>query len=171
MFCPNCGSKNSIEQKFCRSCGLNLEKTAESLSEQSANLDLTQEKKISRFFETIGKLGFGGTIGAALVGVLILIIALVQKFILSGQTDKIIGGVVFITLIISAALGLAYVIFQEYKKEQNKKSNAQMSPQIEGKTTGKLLEEKFIEPIPSITERTTDLLFTEAKRKTSGELR
>lgn len=171
MFCPNCGSKNSIEQKFCRSCGLNLEKSAESLLEQSGNVDIIQDKKISKIFETIGKLGFGGTIGAVLAGVIILIIALIQKFILSGQTDKIIGGIVFITLIISAVLGLAYVVFQEYSKEKLKKANAQMSPQIEGKETGKLLEEKFLEPIPSITERTTDLLFAESNRKTSGDLR
>lgn len=171
MFCPNCGSKNSIEQKFCRSCGLNLEKTAESFSEQSASLDLTQEKKISKFFETIGKLGFGGLIGAVLAGVLMIIITLVKTFILSGETEQIIAGVIFVIFIVSAVLGLAYVIFQEYSKERIKKANAQMSPQIEGKTTGKLLEEKFIEPIPSITERTTDLLFAETKRKTSGELR
>jgi uncharacterized membrane protein YvbJ len=34
MYCPNCGTKTSIDQKFCRSCGLSLEKTALSLSEQ-----------------------------------------------------------------------------------------------------------------------------------------
>ena len=40
MYCPNCGAKTSIDQNFCRACGLGLEKTALSLSEQlPAKLD------------------------------------------------------------------------------------------------------------------------------------
>ena len=34
MYCPNCGNKNSEKQRFCRSCGLGLEKVAQSLTEQ-----------------------------------------------------------------------------------------------------------------------------------------
>lgn len=36
MFCPNCGEQNSLEQKFCRNCGINLEQTAAFVREQSA---------------------------------------------------------------------------------------------------------------------------------------
>ena len=30
MYCPNCGKTNSPEQRFCRSCGLGLEKIVQS---------------------------------------------------------------------------------------------------------------------------------------------
>ena len=54
MYCPNCGNKNSANQKFCRSCGLGLEKIVQSLSEQlPAKRDETlQERK-----EKLEKLG------------------------------------------------------------------------------------------------------------------
>lgn len=163
MYCPNCGANNSTEQRFCRSCGLNLEKTNESLLEQSANLDIISDKKISKFFETLGKLGFGGLIGAGAVGIIIVIITLIQKFVLSGQTDKIVVGLIFVAILILAILGLAYVIFQEYSKGKNKYANAQMQVQLEGKKTDKLLEENSFEPVLSITENTTDLLLVKNK--------
>ncbi len=43
MFCPNCAANNSTEQKFCRSCSLNPEKSAESLLEQIPNVENSTE--------------------------------------------------------------------------------------------------------------------------------
>lgn len=172
MFCPNCAKENSTDQKFCRACGLNLERISESLLEQLPNSNSFPPSKIARFFETIGKLGFGGLIGAGFVGIIFLLISVVNKFILSGQMDKIIFGVVIIILLISAVLGLAYVIFQEYLKEQKKKNpTPTMQNQFERINTAKLLEDKPFESISSVTEVTTNLLFIESKRKTSGELK
>ena len=170
MYCPNCAKENSTDQKFCRACGLNLEKTADALLDQMPNLDGVSNSQISRFFETIGKLGFGGLIGAVLVGVVFLIGTVINKFILSGQIDKIVTGVVLIVFIISALFGLAYVIFQESQKDKKQKINPVLQKEIEAIDTAKLLEEKPFEPIPSVTEVTTNLLFVETKGKTSGEL-
>jgi hypothetical protein len=42
MYCPNCGQATSIEQKFCRSCGLSLEKAAQSVVEQLPAVELNK---------------------------------------------------------------------------------------------------------------------------------
>lgn len=170
MYCPNCAKENSTEQKFCRACGLNLEKMAENLQEQLSNSDVVSPSKISKFFETLGKMGFGGLMGAGLVGIILVIVKLFNKFILSGEPEKILMGIIFIILIVSGVLGLAYIIYQSYL-EQKSKSNPVMQPQIESRNTAKLLEEQSFEPISSVTERTTNLLFVEAQKKTSGELK
>ncbi len=33
MHCPNCGAESSARQKFCRACGLSLERFAQLLAE------------------------------------------------------------------------------------------------------------------------------------------
>src|SRR5262245_29270815 len=47
MYCPNCGNKNAEDQNFCRSCGLGLEKIAQSLTEQlpTVAVQSLQERK------------------------------------------------------------------------------------------------------------------------------
>ena len=54
MFCPNCGAKTSVEQKFCRACGLGLEKIALSLTEQlptraDDNLPSAEKARLERW--------------------------------------------------------------------------------------------------------------------------
>src|SRR6266498_336174 len=49
MHCPNCATKASGEQKFCRSCGMRLEKVQQILSEEISAAELNVENKIRRF--------------------------------------------------------------------------------------------------------------------------
>ena len=47
MYCPNCGKQNTDSQNFCRSCGLALERIAQSLNEQLPTVPVRslQERK------------------------------------------------------------------------------------------------------------------------------
>lgn len=162
MFCPNCGSNNLTEQKFCRSCGLNLEKTAESLLEQIPSAEsakiLRREKAIERF----GMFALGGLGVVGLVAVTAGIWFLVTKFIVSGT--NVWTAILLISFFVFALLSLVFVIFNETLKEKKAQMRVSETGELSGaRNTGKLLEDKPFEPVTSVTENSTRLLFVENK--------
>lgn len=159
MFCPSCGTRNSVEQKFCRSCGMNLETSVRSLMEQfpdGARGDLQkQEQRLERF----GTIAFGG------FGVVIL--ALVGAIIYKVFTELILGGsnvvlgIFAIAFLIFAMLTLAYVVFRESLKEKREKLNPHLHESLPDAHTAKLPDGAGFGPA-SVTENTTELLPTDA---------
>ncbi len=162
MFCPNCGANNSTEQKFCRACGLNLEKSAESLIEQmpsaqSANV-MRHEKAIERF----GNFALGGLGVVGIIGVATLSWILVTKILLTGT--NIFAAILLISFIVFALLSLVFVILNESLKEKKAKANPMLANELnDAKNTGKLLEDKPFEPVPSVVENSTELLYSKNK--------
>jgi zinc-ribbon domain len=164
MFCPNCGANNSTEQKFCRSCGLNLEKTAETLLEQIPSAESAKLLKRERNLEKFGNVVFTGFGVVLVTAVGAMIYLIITKVILSG--NSVFGGILLVAFLVFAILMLAYVVFKEDLKEKKQKANPTLQNELsEKRETGKLLEEKPFEPVPSITENTTDLLYAESKTR------
>lgn len=164
MFCPNCGANNSTEQKFCRSCGLNLEKTAETLLEQIPSAENSKLLKRERNLEKFGNIAFGGFGIVLLIAVCAIIYLIITKVILSG--NSVFGGIMLIAFIVFAALALTYVALNEDLKERKQKAIPALKNELSGKKeTGKLLEEKLFEPVLSVTENTTDLLYVEKQTR------
>src|SRR5688572_4391541 len=100
MYCPACGSQNSTEQKFCRSCGMNLELSASSLLEQYPDRQRFDLQKQERSLEAFGNLAFGGLgviVGLSICGFIYLI---VTRMILSGTQP--VAGVLFALFLIFA---------------------------------------------------------------------
>lgn len=163
MFCPNCGANNSTEQKFCRSCGLNLEKTAESLLEQIPSAESAKLLKQQRNLERFGSVAFGGLVLVLVVGIQFLLFYIFAKLVLTG--GNVVGGIILMAFIVFAALTLVYVFLTEELREKKQNAKAVLQNQVEAKDTAKLLEGKPFEPIPSVIENTTDLLFVENRTK------
>ena len=153
IYCPNCGTKTTLDQKFCRACGLSLEKTALSLSEQ---LPAKVDRSVQEQKERLEKIGvalltlFG-------VCVLTLLLFLLGRSLLSKGLPGILAMLGALILIIS---GLGSVILFARAKDLDEKSSKRRSQTLASgnETTKELLSEGHFEPVPTVTERTTELL-------------
>lgn len=166
MYCPNCGKKITAEQKFCRSCGLGLEKIAQAVGEQHPvkSDEGAEERK-----ERLERWGFYAlcVFGA---GVLLPLLYYIVRLLLSG---RVLTGLGLLALIVVLGCGLLSVILfaeaEDIKKAGVKRRLSQAAELAEKETTSRLLPEPSLEPAASITDRTTELLFAEkegeAKRR------
>jgi uncharacterized membrane protein YvbJ len=162
MFCPNCGKENSTEQKFCRACGIGLEKTVESLMEQKlspAQSDNLLRKRI--LLETFGTVATGGLITVIVIAVSAVIYTILMKMILTGTS--VLFGILLTAFIIFALLTLIYVGFNASLKEKQNKRKLPVNELDGQKNANGLLEEKPFEPALSVTEHSTELLYTKNK--------
>lgn len=166
MFCPNCGAKTSTEQKFCRACGLGLEKIALSLTEQ---LPTQPDENLLSQKERLERLGMAAlsVFGAGVLGILMWIIVY-RMMIVQG---KVINGLALIGLMILLGSGLlAAILFAKANEagETASKRKIQGAANASATPTKELLTEGNFEPVPvsSVTDRTTELLYAE-RRKTN----
>jgi hypothetical protein len=163
MFCPNCASKIEIEQKFCRSCGLKLDAVVQVVSEQIPTREHAKLQKRKELFE---KLGIFSLSAFALIGFAFIISVVgYYKIILFGA--DVIFWCAFAAF---AVFGLLTVFFFNYPKLFLKLEtvNLRLSKPEEGQisnSTNKLLPDGFIEPIPSVTENSTELFPVENKTR------
>jgi hypothetical protein len=155
MFCPNCGNKNSVDQRFCRSCGLGLEKVSQSLTEQLPNasaLTLQQQKeKFQRLgMAALSVFGLG-------VGSFILYLVFYKLMVSQG---KVLAGLGVLAFLIVIGCGLASVILFAKANEVKEVPAPRIDPAEPSpeRSTKELLSEAKPAPIFSVTDRTTNLL-------------
>ena len=164
MYCPNCGNVTSSEQKFCRACGLGLEKIALSLGEQ---LPARQDESLQLRKERLEKLGVGAlsVFGLGLLGFLLYAVA--QKLL--ATQGNLLAILAIIGLVVMIGCGLLSVILFARAKELGEEANKrQLQPNTNpnSSSTKELLPEGTFEPVPPpVTERTTELLFVEKRSK------
>jgi len=159
MFCPNCGTKTSIDQNFCRACGLGLEKIALSLTEQlpaKPNLSLQQQK------ERFEKLGVAA-LSVFGLGILTFIAYNVGYKLMTSDASIFVklGLVGFVIMI---ACGFASVIlFAKANALGQEATKRQPQDLASAESTKELLTEGHFEPVPTVTDRTTELLAVEKR--------
>ena len=163
MHCPRCGTVANAGQQFCRSCGLNLEKVAEIVSEsivsETSGGDVARLKDLQRKYESWG--GIAGLIAFGLVLVLFTILVFSQM-ILRGGGVAILGSILILLAAAAAVMGY----FQASAKSLKEKLAEPQLPQSSGKSlvTGSAGSPLF--PPSSVTEQTTKLLIEQNDRTT-----
>ena len=163
MYCPKCGNENSAEQKFCRSCGLGLEKVVQSLTEQ---LPTRKHATLAQRKEKFERLGVAAlSVFGVGVGSFILYSVFYKLMISQG---KVWAGLGVLALLIVLGCGLLSVILfakaNEVKEEAASKREIKHPTELTAETdTRELLAEGHPEPIFSVADRTTDLLAAKPK--------
>ena len=154
MYCPNCGKQNTESQNFCRSCGLALERIAQSLNEQLPTVAVRSLQERKNQLEKWGVASLS-VFGLGVVG--FLLYSIFSSLWLSK------GLLVAVLAVLGAALfvgsGLAAVILfakaKELKEPPNKRQLTEAAtPQP---------------PQLSVTDRTTNLLPAKSSRRDTAE--
>lgn len=161
MYCPNCGAKTSIEQKFCRTCGLGLAKIASELGEQlPLNVDdnsLSEKERLER----IGVAAL--SVFASGLFAMFVYFIVYKMMVVEG---RVWGALALIGLAIMMGFGLlAAILFAKAKDAEDMagKRKIKGAAKAVATPTKELLTEGNFEPVPvsSVTDRTTELLYAE----------
>jgi zinc ribbon protein len=157
MHCPNCGTKASTGQKYCRACGFGLEKVEQLVADQRAAATEQITVATGRFsddwlrkFEKWAAralFAIGGVLGG------LMLWAIIAKMMI--EKGKIIEGGIVLLILTGAVLAvfLGY-LDSERKKSASIQSNQQHRPSG-GEETAKMLSEPNAEMATSVTEQTT----------------
>jgi hypothetical protein len=164
MFCPNCATPNEADQNFCRLCGLRLTAIAGELAEQRPSVEYAEILRKKHKLESLGVISLST---AALIGLAMLLSKVFYDKIAHLGIDILLWPA-FVAMILS---GLLSVLFFNYPsiamrfEKINPRLPATPRSDIAAPTTRNLLEERPFEPVPSVTEDSTELLHVDARTK------
>ena len=164
MHCPDCGLQSSPDQKFCRSCGFDLQ----IISQAVMNKHVAEESSLSRYeakkaieHRMVKFISWGGIV--FFVGLVAIILG--KKFLFN-ELIHLMGSMLALTGLFIMCFGVLSAKSASTKpsgKRINKSSPT--NPELD-KPSG---AERLLEVMPSITERTTKLMETEkAEAKENG---
>jgi len=161
MFCPNCG-KETNEQKFCRDCGIKVEKIFKVLVEEIQEREKSSIEKRNDLFRKLGFISLSLLFG--LIFSYIFYLAVYYKFLIFGK--EAMGAIGLIVMILLGILALVFFNLPNFFDRKEVSEQFSNDKEIEkARITEKLLSEGNFESVSSVTENSTELLFAENKTR------
>jgi hypothetical protein len=168
MHCPSCGAETILEQKFCRSCGMDLETVSKLVVAHSSPETLKIEKSLTK--RAVQKRMYQ-SIKWGMICFILGMAALATTKTLS--LDKIFNlGPLFLLF-----MGMAIMLYGVLSpmRDRASKSSKSLDPGRTGElheaeTTRELTSARVPVAVPSITERTTQLIATDHADKSRDKV-
>ena len=161
MHCPNCGDESSLEQKFCRKCGFNLEPIGKLFvrDDEPKDIELTKAERESLLVRHMFRwMSWGGIV--LLLGVALLMI---NKTFILDRSVNLAAGFLLLTGTVLAGYGVFSAIGRGTKLTLEK-PREKPSELRSAETTNELTGASGPAPLTSITERTTQLIAADEKQ-------
>jgi hypothetical protein len=160
MHCPNCGTKASIGQNFCRACGFGLEKVEQLIADQRTGATEQTTVADGRFSDDwlrkMEKWAVRALFAIGSIAVSLILWAIIVKLMI--KEGAIFAG----SMILMLVIGVVLLGFLAYLQEKRKKSASTQSNQghrlPQAQETAKMLSEPNAEMAASVTEQTTTRL-------------
>jgi hypothetical protein len=158
MHCPSCGNESSLDQKFCRKCGFNLEPVAKLITGGSEDDALPTRSEPERLLVRRMFLWLSWGCLVLFAGIILL---LLNKGFLHEPMFQTIASVIILLGVTLATFG---VLSSTIKGTDLPNKTSNQTPDISPNATTKELPEARI-PVsaPSVTERTTQLIAEEIR--------
>ena len=157
MHCPSCGNESSLDQKYCRKCGFNLEPVGKLINSAPAKLDKTERERVMikhmvRWMST----------GLIIVGLAIIMLVTNKSFDF-GRLFGLISSFLMLAGVGTATYGVISAVAKTVSLS-GKTSGGFVQDEIgTAEARGELPNACIPPAMPSVTERTTQLIENELK--------
>ena len=155
MHCPNCGKPAAGDQQFCRSCGMSLETIGKLVAQHSSSPAQVQQKidKIATEQAMVRKMFNWLTVGMIILGIGVLMIVVNKNFAI-GKWFSLLSSFVMLGGIAVGTAGVLNAVRGATGISPRRPPNQGALDADSGPREG----------LPSVTERTTQLLPPEDAR-------
>lgn len=153
MHCPNCGKPATKDQQFCRSCGMNLESVGTLVAQHSTMAPTSPKaEKLRAEQEILRSMFTAMMIGMAILFTGLLLLVVNKTFSLGAAVSLV------ATFLLVGGTGYATFAILNAVRKNALLGMGKPQPQLTPAKDKSLPTNSFPEALPSVTERTTQLI-------------
>jgi len=159
MHCPDCGTKASAGQKFCRGCGFGLDKVKQLIADQRAATEQTTVatgRLSDEWLRKMEKWAARALLALGSIAVSLILWAIIVKLMI--KEGAIFAGSMLLMLVIGVVL-LSFLAYMQDKRKNSTSTQSNQQHRLpQAQETAKMLSEPNAEMAASVTEQTTTRL-------------